>query len=142
MVDRVNRAGGKEGVGAAERSEARREDGADRSGRAAGPAGVAWRPEAGEAPGRRSGPLIAALLAYAAPKAVDRRLLEPELLCGELETVLERLEAAPAHDDIAHVAKLAVREELDRLRALFAARDAATGRTRLTAERREGAEKR
>ena len=28
------------------------------------------------------------------PRAVGRRLLEPELLCGELETVLEHLESA------------------------------------------------
>lgn len=33
------------------------------------------------------------------PRAVGRRLLEPELLCGELETVLEHLEAALATDD-------------------------------------------
>lgn len=142
MVDRVNRTGGKDGVGAAQSAQSHREEAADRTARIATPASIGRRPEAAERHDPKAGALVAALLAYAAPKAVDRRLLEPELLCGELETVLERLEAAPATDDIAHVAKLALREELDRLHILFTARGSATARQKPADQRREGGEAR
>lgn len=142
MVDRVNRTGGKDGVGTARPSQSHREEAADRTAQIATPAPVGRRSEATERHDPKSGALVAALLAYAAPKAVDRRLLEPELLCGELETVLERLEAAPATDDIAHVARLALREELDRLHILFAARGSVTARPKPADQRREGSEAR